>query len=81
MYYNKVQTEVNLPCTCLESFGSPVTPSFSFLYPYPGLPSFAEKKGKLQYINTQHYKNTFSTWTFFNTRVHKKAMFDDSRLD
>jgi len=47
VYLKQVLTEVSLPCMCLESFGSPVILSSSFLCPYPNLPSFADKKDKI----------------------------------
>lgn len=69
----QVQTEVNLPCTCLESFGSPAIPNSSFLYPYPDLPSFAEKKDKL-YQHTTKQNHLFYLSTFHQGA--KKPMSD-----
>jgi len=59
VYLKQVLTEVSLPCTCLESFGSPVILSSSFLCPYPNLPSFADKKDKFYQHTTM--KERFRT--------------------
>lgn len=64
VYLKQVLTEVSLPCMCLESFGSPVILSSSFLCPYPNLPSFADKKDKF-------YQHT-TMKEHFHTSVKRK---------